>query len=60
MGYNICIRGTTSPLWEKKIFVGKVNEFTLKNVSKDNFIFGIQAVDLDGNESLIVIPLPGR
>ncbi len=60
MGYNICIRETTSPLWERKIFVGKVNEFTLKNISKDNFIFGIQAVDLDGNESLVVIPLPER
>ncbi|CUS97335.1 M28 family peptidase [Candidatus Kryptobacter tengchongensis] len=59
-GYNICIRETTSPVWEKKIFVGKVNEFTLKNVSKDNFIFGIQSVDLDGNESLIVIPNPAR
>lgn len=46
--------------WERKIFVGKVGEFTLKNVSKDNFIFGIQAVDLDGNESLVVIPSPAR
>ncbi len=59
-GYNICIRETTSPVWEKKIFVGKVGEFTLKNVSKDNFIFGIQSVDIDGNESPVVIPLPAR
>jgi hypothetical protein len=57
-GYNICIRETSSPFWEKKIFVGKVSEFTLKNISKDNFIFGIQSVDIDGNESPVVIPLP--
>ncbi len=59
-GYNICIRETTSPVWQKKIFVGKVNEYTLKDVPKDNFIFGIQSVDVEGNESLVVIPLPGR
>ncbi|CUS98745.1 M28 family peptidase [Candidatus Chrysopegis kryptomonas] len=59
-GYNILIRETTSPFWQKKIFVGRVNEFTLKNVSKDNFIFGIQSVDIDGNESLVVVPMPSR
>lgn len=59
-GYNICIRETSSPLWQKKIFVGKVNEYTLKDMPKDNFIFGIQSVDVEGNESLVVIPLPGR
>jgi hypothetical protein len=60
LGYNICIRETTSPLWQRKIFVGKRTKFTLKNISKDNFIFGIQSVDIDGNESIVVVPLPGR
>ncbi len=59
-GYNICIRETTSPVWQKKIFVGKVNEYTLKDMPKDNFIFGVQSVDVEGNESLVVVPLPGR
>ncbi len=59
-GYNICIRETTSPVWQKKIFVGKVSEYTLKDIPKDNFIFGVQSVDIEGNESLVVIPLPGR
>ena len=59
LGYNICVRETTSPVWQKKIFVGKVNKFTV-NLSKDNYIFGVQAVDRDGNESYVVVPLPGR
>ena len=29
-------------------------------LAKDNYIFGVQAVDSSGNGSSIVVPLPGR
>jgi len=52
-GYAIVMRGTTSPYWEKEIYVGKVNEFTLKGVSIDETRFGVKAIGIDGNESLV-------
>ena len=33
--------------------VGKVNEFTLPDISIDEVVFGVKAVDKDGNESLV-------
>lgn len=55
-GYYIVMRETSSPLWERKIFVADTKA-TL-NYSKDNYFFGIQAVDAQGNESLVVTPKP--
>jgi len=52
-GYAIVMRSTTSPYWENDIFVGKVNEYTLPDVSIDEYVFGVRAVDKDGNESLV-------
>jgi len=57
-GYNIYVRDTTASLWETKIFVGNVTEFTLKGVSKDNHFFAVQSVDSAGHESSIVFPVP--
>jgi hypothetical protein len=53
-GYYILMRETYQPLWEKKLFVTG-NEVTLP-YSKDNYFFGIQAVDAAGHESLVVFP----
>lgn len=53
-GYFIVMRETSSPVWEKKFFVTGT-ESTL-NYSKDNYFFGVQAVDADGHESMVVIP----
>lgn len=53
-GYYILMRETFQPLWEKKVFVTG-NEITLP-YSKDNYFFGIQAVDAAGHESLAVFP----
>jgi hypothetical protein len=53
-GYAVVIRPTTSPFWEQEIFVGKVNEYTLKDVSIDDARFGVKAIGLDGTESLVV------
>ena len=52
-GYAIVIRSTTSPLWEREIWVGNVTEYTLPDVSIDNVVLGVKAVDKSGNESLV-------
>ncbi len=57
-GYYVLMRETSSPVWEKKFFV-KDTSLTL-NYSKDNYFFGVQSVDADGHESLVIIPQPGR
>ncbi|HLW76172.1 MAG TPA: M28 family peptidase [Bryobacteraceae bacterium] len=51
-GYVVLMRPTTSPYWEREIFVGNVKEFVLPGVSIDDVVFGIKAIDKDGNESL--------
>ncbi|WP_410220344.1 M20/M25/M40 family metallo-hydrolase [Pedobacter sp.] len=57
-GYYVLMRETTSPVWERKIFV-KDNE-ALLGYSKDNYLFGVQSVDNGGHESLIIIPKPAN
>ena len=52
-GYTILIRPTTSPYWEQEIYVGKVNTYTLKDVSIDDLKFGIRAIGTNGAESLV-------
>jgi len=52
-GYVVLIRATTAPYWEKEIFAGKVNEFLMENLSIDDLVFGVKALDRDGNESLV-------
>ncbi len=53
-GYYILMRETYQPMWEKKIYVTG-NQATLP-YSKDNYFFGIQAVDAAGHESMAVFP----
>jgi hypothetical protein len=57
-GYYILMRETTSPVWQKKIFTTET-EVKLP-YSKDNYFFGVQSVSAEGNESLPVVPVPGR
>ena len=52
-GYAIVIRQTTSPYWEQEIYVGKVNTYTLKDVSIDDAKFGVKAIGVNGAESLV-------
>ena len=52
-GYSVVIRSTTAPDWEREVFVGKVNEFTFENLSIDDLVFGVKAVDNAGHESLV-------
>ena len=53
-GYYVLLRETTSPQWEKKFFVSGTSA-TLP-YSKDNYFFGLQAVDDKGHESLVSSP----
>ena len=51
-GYYLLIRETDQSMWDRKIFVKGVSiEIPL---SKDNYLFGVQSVGQNGNESLIV------
>lgn len=52
-GYAIVMRATTSPYWEQEVYVGKVNTYTLKDVSIDDAKFGVKAIGVNGTESLV-------
>jgi hypothetical protein len=55
-GYNVLMRETTSPVWEKKMFTTDT-KMDLP-YSKDNYFFAVQSVSEDGNEGLPVLPTP--
>ena len=50
-GYEIVWRDTTSAVWTNSKPVGNVTSFTMKGMSKDNYFFGVRAIDRDGNRS---------
>jgi hypothetical protein len=58
-GYRIVWRETTAPLWQGSRFVGNVTSARV-DMSKDNVLYGVQAVDKDGNVSPATYPLPMR
>lgn len=57
-GYEVVWRRTTAPVWEHRERVGLTNRFTLKEVSRDDFVFGVEAVDRTGHRSPAVYPKP--
>jgi len=57
-GYEIVWRDTTSPVWTHSKVIGNVTSFTMKGMSKDNFFFGVRAIDKDGNRSPVSYPKP--
>ena len=59
-GYRIVWRETNAPYWQQSRDVGNVTRATIKGVSKDNVVFGVQAVDKDGNASVASYPVPMR
>jgi hypothetical protein len=58
-GYEVLWRATTAPTWEHMQGVGDTTTTTLQ-VSKDNVVFGVRAVDAAGHRSLAVLPIPER
>jgi hypothetical protein len=59
-GYNIVWRETTAPFWQHRIYAGNVTGYTVKGISKDNYIFGVEAVGKNGTTSPAVYPKPNR
>lgn len=59
-GYRVVWRDTTSADWQYSAEVGKATHYTVKGKSKDNYFFGVQAVDIDGNISVATYPTPLR
>lgn len=57
-GYHILIRETDQSVWTERIFTSETS-ITIP-YSKDNFLFALQSVSADGNESLPVIPKIAR
>jgi len=57
-GYEIVWRDTTAAVWTNSKAVGNVTSFTMKGMSKDNYFFGVRAVDKDGNRSVVTYPRP--
>lgn len=56
-GYRIVWRETTSAFWEHSLDVGReVTRATVPGVSKDNVIFGVEALDTAGHASPAVFP----
>ena len=59
-GYEIVWRETTAPVWTNALFVGNATSHTVKGTSKDNYFFGVRAVDRDGHRSPVSFPKPMR
>ena len=57
-GYRVLWRDSASPVWQGHRDVGKLARVTLPDLSKDNVIFGVQALDGAGNASLAAYPMP--
>ena len=55
-GYEIVWRETTQPDWTNAIPVGNVTTITLPFSPKDNFQFGVRAVDTAGHHSPVAFP----
>jgi hypothetical protein len=58
-GYEVLWRATSSPEWEHVLQVGNITRSTLQ-ISKDEVIFAVRAVDSAGHRSLPVVPVPER
>jgi Peptidase family M28 len=58
--YEIVWRDTTSPVWTNSLNIGNLTTYVMKAMSKDNYFFGVRAVDKDGNKSPVSFPKPVR
>jgi hypothetical protein len=55
-GYEVVWRDTTAPHWTNRRFVGNVTTATIRGITKDNFHFGVRAVDREGHRSTVRFP----
>lgn len=60
-GYGILARRTHEPFWTKRFVVAKDRTSAhLENLSKDDWLFAVEAFDAAGHRSLPVYPTPAR
>ncbi|HET6618117.1 MAG TPA: M28 family metallopeptidase, partial [Gemmatimonadota bacterium] len=59
-GYKVYWRETTSPTWDRWIWVGDDAQVTMTGLVVDNYFFGVAAVSPEGSESPVVFPVPAR
>ncbi|MDE2127583.1 MAG: M28 family metallopeptidase [Armatimonadetes bacterium] len=59
-GYEVIWRETTSPTWTHARWAGSATSFTLRGISKDDFLFGVRAVSPHGRRSPVTFAMPGR
>lgn len=59
-GYEIVWRETTAPVWTHSLRVGLATSYTAPLMSKDNYFFGVRAVDRQGHKSMVSFPRPLR
>ncbi|WP_131538152.1 M20/M25/M40 family metallo-hydrolase [Pedobacter nototheniae] len=57
-GYYVLMRETSSPVWQRKFYT-TATEMRLP-YSKDNYLFAVQSVGTEDNESLPIVPGVGR
>jgi Zn-dependent M28 family amino/carboxypeptidase len=53
VGYRVVWRDAWTPDWQHEIDVGNVTEFVMKDVSIDDYVFGVSAVGPSGHESVV-------
>ena len=56
-GYEVVWRDTSEAVWTHSVWVGNVTSYTVK-LSKDNYFFGVRAIDNDGYRSPVSFPVP--
>lgn len=60
-GYRIVWRETTAAFWEHSVDLGsETTRYTLKGVSKDNVVLGLETLDAAGHASPAAYPSPRR
>lgn len=52
-GYRIVWREAWTPDWQHELRVGNVTEHTLRDISIDDYVFGVAAIGPGGHESLV-------
>jgi hypothetical protein len=59
-GYRVYWRDTIEPFWTWSRCDAGATELTLEGVIADDHLFGVASVGPDGNESAVVLAIPGR
>jgi hypothetical protein len=57
-GFRVRMRRTFEPNWTATVDAGLNTEVTLEGYSKDDWLFAVEAYDVDGDTSLPVYPAP--